>query len=61
MIIRELKIKRNKELKLRKKDLYDELEYIEFKKMELYSELNKVKDDNNKIKYLFVFIMLNTL
>ena len=45
MIIRELKIKRNKELKLRKKDLYDELEYMEFKKMELYSELNKVKEE----------------
>ena len=43
-------IKRNKELKSKKKDLFSELEYMEFKKMELYSELNKVKEELSKYK-----------
>ena len=39
-----------RELKQRKKNLYDELEYIEFKKMELYSELNEVREELLKYK-----------
>lgn len=39
-----------RELKQRKKNLYNELEYVEFKKMELYSELNQVKEELLKYK-----------